>query len=116
MNYDQAMEHCIFRFCSGSRQYGTNREDSDFDYRGVFVSPLKHAFDLFNTSFVGQGTIAEHLREAAYALEIGDYHIADERLRLARAVDHGDLNFSVGTVKKPGEDEELQEIRKFLLN
>jgi len=114
MNYNEAMEHCIFRFCSGSRQYGTNREDSDYDFRGVFLAPLEHAFNLFNTSFVGQGTISEHLREAIHSLEIGDYHVVDERLRLASAVDHGDLNFSVGTVSKPGDDEELQELRKFL--
>jgi predicted nucleotidyltransferase len=37
MHYDEAMNHCIFRFISGSHAYGTNRPDSDTDYRGVFI-------------------------------------------------------------------------------
>ena len=56
MHYEQAMEHCIFRFMSGSHAYGTNRPDSDEDYRGVFIAPLSYAFDLFQTSFMGSGS------------------------------------------------------------
>ena len=113
MNYDEAMKNCIFRFCSGSRAYGINDETSDFDYRGVFIAPMKHAFDLFHTSFVGEGTINDHLKAVGKSIEERDWHKANERLRLAMAVDHADLNLSVGTVRKPNDDEELQELRKF---
>ena len=113
MNYEDAMKNCIFRFCSGSRAYGLNDETSDFDYRGVFIAPLKHAFDVFHTSFVGDGTINDHLKAVAKAIEERNWHVANERIRLAMVTDHADLNLSVGTVKKTNDDEELQELRKF---
>lgn len=114
MRYDEAMQHCIFRFMSGSHAYGTNRPDSDEDYRGVFIAPLSHAFDLFQTSFMGNASIEDQLRGAIRDIEAGDYAPVPEKLRKALEVDQFDLKFSVGTVKNPGHDEELQELRKFL--
>ena len=58
MTYEEALQHCIFRFVSGSQAYGTNRPDSDEDVRGVFIAPLHHSFDLFHSAFVGSGTPA----------------------------------------------------------
>jgi len=122
MNYDLAMKNCIFRYISGSHAYGTERPDSDQDFRGVFIAPMSKAFDLFQSSFVGSGPISGHLRSAIEDLEIIQDGYCDagvlkgiiERIRLAMLNDHGDLNLSVGTVHKPGVDEELQELRKFL--
>lgn len=116
MTYDEAIKHCIFRFVSGSQAYGTSTPESDEDFRGVFIAPLSKAFELFQTSFVGQGNLGENLRGALHALEDGDYNSAQERIRQALATDQGDLNLSVATVQrpKPAEDEELQELRKFL--
>lgn len=141
MNYDLAFKNCIFRYISGSHAYGTNRPDSDEDYRGVFIAPVTKAFDLFQSSFVGSGSLSGHLKSAVSDLEMAvsdrrpsllerikylflspEVNILDkefvksavERIRLAMINDHGDLNLSVGTVHKPGVDEELQELRKFL--
>lgn len=122
MKYEDAMKNCIFRYISGSQAYGTNRPDSDEDYRGVFIAPLQKAFDLFQSSFVGSGAISGHLRSAIGDLELISDGYCDkemikgiiERIQLAMINDHGDLNLSVGTVSKPGADEELQELRKFL--
>jgi hypothetical protein len=122
MNYEEAMKNCIFRFISGSHAYGTERPDSDQDFRGVFIATLSNAFDLFQSSFVGSGPISGHLKSAIADLEIIQDGYCDtgvlkgiiERIRLAMINDHGDLNLSVGTVHKPGVDEELQELRKFL--
>jgi len=47
MKYDEAMNHCIFRYVSGSKAYGTDRPDSDTDWRGVFVAPLRYTFNLY---------------------------------------------------------------------
>jgi hypothetical protein len=114
MNYDEAMKSCIFRFISGSHAYGTNRPDSDHDFRGVFIAPLANAFDLFQTSFTGAGTIGQKLKTALDDIEDGKYDAAAENIRVAMQPDNGDLNLSVGTVHKTGEDEELQELRKFM--
>jgi hypothetical protein len=115
MRYEEAMQGCIFRFRAGSHAYGTNTEASDEDFRGVFMAPLSKAFELFQTSFVGQGSIGQHLRNAHHDIEVGDHGAALERIRQAMATDQGDLNMSVGTVSRPGDiDEELQELRKFL--
>lgn len=122
MNYDQAMKNCIFRYISGSHAYGTERPDSDQDFRGVFIAPMSKAFDLFQSSFVGSGPISGHLKSAIADIEVLTDGYCDagvikgiiERIRLAMINDHGDLNLSVGTVHKPGVDEELQELRKFL--
>jgi len=79
MNYDEALKHVIFRYVSGSNAYGTEREDSDKDYRGVFIAPLSEFFRLY----VGED-------------------------------DDGAMKLSVQQVEKPGEDETLYELRKFL--
>jgi len=113
MHYDEAIKHCIFQFVSGSHQYGTNRPDSDIDRRGVFIAPLPSAFDLFQTSFIGSGTIKQALHSALDALESADLHAARNSIENALATDRGDLSLSVETVHKPGEDTELQELRKF---
>lgn len=114
MNYEQAMEHCLFRFVSGSKAYGTDRAESDEDHRGVFVSPLVNAFELFQTSFVASGPLNERLSSAMAAIDRGEAHVAREHVRHALIVDNGDLITSNGTVHRPGTDEELQELRKFL--
>jgi hypothetical protein len=115
MRYEEAMQGCIFRFRAGSHAYGTSTPESDEDFRGVFLAPLSKAFELFQTSFVGQGSIGQHLRNAYNDIDVGDYGAASERIRQAMATDQGDLNMSVGTVSRPGDvDEELQELRKFL--
>jgi predicted nucleotidyltransferase len=114
MTYDEALTNCIFRYLSGSHAYGLNTEESDEDYRGVFIAPLNTAFDLFQTSFMGQGSIANLIKNAEKAIAIEDYTAAQEMLRQAQEVDNGDLNFSVGTVRKINNDEELQELRKFM--
>ena len=114
MTYEEALEHCIFRFIAGSQQYGTNRPDSDTDYRGVFIASISHAFDLFQTNFVGSGTIKQALHSALDAIEIADIPAARNHVEAALLTDRGDLSLSVETVHKPGADEELQELRKFL--
>ena len=114
MHYDEALKHCIFRFVGGSHGYGTNLPTSDEDVRGVFIAPLRMAFELFQTSFVGQGNLGDKLSNTAHALEDGDVPTAIECLRQARELDQGDLNLAVGTVQKTGSDEELQELRKFM--
>lgn len=115
MRYEEALDNCIFRFISGSHAYGFNVDGiSDTDFRGVFIAPLSKAFDLFGSSFVGQGTLGQHLKNAHDDLGMGAYPSASERIRQAMMEDQGDLNFSVETVHKPGEDEELHELRKFL--
>ena len=114
MNYDEAMKHCIFRFVAGSHQYGTNRPDSDIDYRGVFIAPISCAFDLFQTSFVGSGTIKQSLNSALDAIRCADLPAAENHVEAALQTDRGDLSLSVETVHLAGADEELQELRKFL--
>lgn len=141
MKYEEALQNCIFRYVSGSQAYGTNRPDSDEDFRGVFIAPLKSAFDLFKTKEIGAGTIGGHLRSA-----IGDLNVvmddhkptllrrlrylffpdsvkildksyveaAIQKINLGLELGHGDLALSVETVHKSGADEELQELRKFL--
>jgi hypothetical protein len=47
MTYEEAGEHCIFKYIGGSHAYGTNVEDSDIDYRGVFIAPLQYYFKLY---------------------------------------------------------------------
>jgi len=82
---------------------------------------LGKAFDLFQSSFIGSGPISGHLKSAIADLELmKDGHCneelvksAVERIRIAMSNEHGDLNLSVGTVSRPGADEELQELRKF---
>lgn len=114
MNYEQATRNCIFRFLSGSHAYGTNTPESDEDIRGVFMAPLSLAFDLFHTSFVGQGSLHDHLVGALEAVEAGLPDSARGHLDHALQVDQGDMNWSAGTVRRPGADEELQELRKFM--
>jgi predicted nucleotidyltransferase len=114
MNYEEAEKHCIFKFLSGSHAYGTNRPDSDQDFRGVFIAPLLNAFELFQSSWVGSGTLGEHIKSAVDSIDDDNYVSARDHLMRALEPDWGDLNMSVGTVKKPGVDEELQELRKFL--
>jgi len=113
MTYDEALKHCIFRFVGGSHSYGTNGPESDVDYRGVFIAPISKAFELFQTRFVGQGCIADNLKAALKSVGNSDWHAAEEQIKAAMATDQGDLTMSVGTVSKPGCDEELQELRKF---
>ena len=114
MHYSEALQNCIFRFISGSHQYGTNRPDSDVDYRGVFIAPLKYAFDIFQSSFVGSGTIRQTLRAAIEQIESGNNTGAINLVNDALQTDRGDLSIGVSTVHKPGADEELHELRKFL--
>jgi predicted nucleotidyltransferase len=117
MNYDEAMKHCIFRYVSGSHAYGTSVPESDMDYRGVFIAPIMKAFEVFQTSFVSHGDVEKHVKNAVEAYRI-DEEVARENVFRASDVlhqyDHNDLNMSVGTVSKTGEDEELQELRKFI--
>lgn len=114
MHFNEALQHCIFRFISGSHQYGTNRPDSDIDYRGVFIAPLESAFDIFKTRFVGSGTIHQNLCSAIEAIENADYANATNLLNDVLATDRGDLNLSVKTVHNNTEDDEMHELRKFM--
>lgn len=114
MRYEEAQDNAIFRYKAGSHAYGTNTEGSDEDFRGVFIAPLRHAFDLFQTSFMGQGTIHDHLVAAISDIGAMALDAAKNRIDRALETDQGDLNFSVGTVSKPGADEEMHELRKFL--
>ena len=116
MTYEEALEHCIFRFVSGSHAYGTQRDDgtSDEDVRGVFIAPLHYAFDLFQSSFIGGGSISQRLNGALDDIEDGSYVAATEQIRQALDPQNGDLSIAVATVHKTGADEELQELRKFL--
>jgi predicted nucleotidyltransferase len=114
MTYDEALKSCIFQYISGSHAYGTSRPDSDIDRRGVFIAPLSKAFEIFQTSCVGHGDIDVQLKGALKSCDDGDLVGARERIRQAMDVGQGDLTMSVGTVQKPGEDDELHELRKFL--
>jgi predicted nucleotidyltransferase len=42
-----AQNGLIFKCLSGSRAYGTNREDSDYDYTGVFIAPKDYHLGLY---------------------------------------------------------------------
>lgn len=114
MHYDEALTNCIFRFTSGSHQYGTQRPDSDIDKRGVFIAPLPCAFALFQTNFVGSGTIKQQLQGALDSLDSQEYAVVASHIKSALETDQGDLSLSVETVHRPDHDEELQELRKFL--
>ena len=116
MNYQEIFDKnlCIFRFTSGSHQYGTNRPDSDIDKRGVFIADLLAAFDLFKTNFVGSGTINQTLHAALDAIGCADLPAATNLIESALQTDRGDLSLSVETVHCTKGDEELQELRKFL--
>jgi predicted nucleotidyltransferase len=116
MHFKDAVSHCIFRYVSGSQQYGTNRPDSDEDLRGVFIAPLNKHFDLFQSSFVGSGTIKQSLQAAIEAIGNGETHNAIHLVESALQTDRGDLRIGVETVSNPdpNADEELHELRKFL--
>lgn len=47
MDFETALNSCIFRYVSGSHAYGTERPDSDRDYRGVFIAPMVSSFQVF---------------------------------------------------------------------
>lgn len=114
MHYEEAIKHCIFQYTSGSHQYGTNRPDSDIDKRGVFIAPLECAFNIFQSSFIGSGSIKSDLHIALDAIEYGDSIKAKHAVESALQTDRGDLTLSAETVHKVGEDTELQELRKFM--
>ncbi|MDP1713082.1 MAG: nucleotidyltransferase domain-containing protein [Candidatus Nanopelagicaceae bacterium] len=117
MNYNEALQHCIFRYTSGSHAYGFNTSESDEDFRGVFIAPLLKAFELFQTSFVDRGSLENYIKTALENLRQDNKQAAKENLHQAvEAIalnDQDDLNLSVGSVARPGNDEELQELRKF---
>jgi hypothetical protein len=114
MHYEETLKHCIFRFVAGSRQYGTNRPDSDTDWRGVFIAPLSNVFNLFQSSFMGSGTIRQNLQAAIDAIESGNEAESINLIESALRTDRGDLSIGVDVVHRNGQDEELQELRKFL--
>lgn len=114
MNYNTALEHCIFKFTSGSHQYGTSRPDSDVDVRGVFIAPLDCVFDIFKTRFIGSGTIKQALDYAIDSIDTNCPLAARGFINDALSTDRGDLSISVETVNHPTEDYELHELRKFL--
>ncbi len=114
MKYEEAMKHCIFRFMSGSHAYGTNQAGSDEDFRGVFMAPISKAFDLFQASFVGTGDLGDLIDGAYHDLVIGNTAAGIEQVRLLKDIHRGDLNWAVETIQHPTEDEELQELRKFI--
>jgi predicted nucleotidyltransferase len=114
MRYEEALNNAIFVYKAGSHAYGTNTDTSDEDIRGVFMAPLNHAFNLFQTSFMGQGTTHDHLVAAIEDIEKHRLSAATQRIERALSVEQGDLKFSVDTVNKEDGDEELHEVRKFL--
>lgn len=115
MTYAEAMHTCIFRYLSGSHAYGMNIEGvSDCDYRGVFIAPKDNAYKLFQANWIGQGTLGQHIENALRFIREGDPDKAKERLLQALDNEQGDLAWGVETIKKPGEDEEIHELRKFV--
>lgn len=114
MHYEEAMKTCIFRYLSGSHAYGMSTPESDEDYRGVFMSPMENAFKLFQSNWIGQGTLGQHLENALQFLREGNIDQAKERIKQALDPEQGDLSWGVETIKKPGADEEVHELRKFV--
>lgn len=114
MNYSQALENCIFRYISGSHAYGTERPDSDKDIRGVFIAPIKYAFDLFQSSYVTTTVYGNLLLDIVHLIDNGEYQAAREKARQSMSPEQGDLNISVATVHNPGADDEMHELRRFL--
>lgn len=114
MHYEEAIKHCIFRFISGSQQYGTNRPESDIDYRGVFIAPFNNFFELFRNKTIGEGTIEQNLRAAIDSIKNENFNEAKNLIDLALQKDKGDLSIGVETVSRKDQDEEIHELRKFL--
>lgn len=68
MNTDKAIENIIFSCVSGSRLYGTNTENSDYDYRSVCIPPLEFLLDPFNR-FEQKDSGFEEKDKTIYALD-----------------------------------------------
>lgn len=45
-NYDRYSRYIHFRALAGSRSYGLHTEDSDYDWRGVYIAPSTELFSL----------------------------------------------------------------------
>lgn len=114
MNYEEAKKHAIYFYISGSHQYGTQRENSDVDKRGVFIAPLKDCFEIFKTHYNGSGTVKDTLEAAKGNINNLHFSNAINLIEEALRTDRGDLSIGCETIHNPDADEELQELRKFL--
>lgn len=114
MEYDEANKLAIFKFISGSHAYGTNTEESDLDIRGVFIAPLNYAFNIFTSSYNDNSHAKGKILSAIQSLN--EQNIDQAKASLYEVLDPtiGDLSFGVASVSKKGQDEELNELRKFL--
>lgn len=114
MNYEQAQEHRIFNFVSGSHAYGTQVEDSDVDVRGVFIAPITSAFQIFTAGAIFNGQPRDLVETARAHLK---NNLLDDALQVLDSVLNtsiGDIQLNVETVQCPDTDSELQELRKFM--
>lgn len=70
-------EYELVMLClTGSRLYGNNREDSDWDYRGVFIAPLEDKVGMFGT--INQIENSKELNEL-FKKEFGNkFHESDD--------------------------------------
>jgi len=55
MTLEEARVRCIFESLVGSRLYGMHEEDSDYDYKGVFMAPDNYYFGMDHVNQVEQG-------------------------------------------------------------
>lgn len=55
MEYSEANNLKIFRCIAGSNAYGTNTEESDIDYRGIFITPPIYLLGFDNVEQVEDG-------------------------------------------------------------
>lgn len=122
MTYEEAEKHLIFKFIGGSHAYGTARKDeqgnslSDFDYRGVFIAPLKYGFQLFQTSQTS-GDFRNNLKKSLSFLAESKIAEARNQIDAALTEEGGDMTFGVSMVSAPkgsGIDAQYHELRKFL--
>ncbi len=59
--------YILYKTLSGSRAYGTNKETSDFDYRGVYILPIEY---LLGNNYIPQ--ISDNTNDETY-YEIGRF-------------------------------------------
>jgi len=48
MDYKTANDRCIFKYVSGSRAYGTENPESDYDVRGIYTNPISELLFIYS--------------------------------------------------------------------